>query len=73
MRNPYNKSGDILVLINEDCTGRKISKRKVNLQDEDEVMNMLTSLINKYGLNLEITRKENKQRLWTESDEEFKF
>lgn len=72
MNYPYNKAEDIIIIITEDYTGRKIDKKKANIQDEDEIMRMINSLIEKYKLNFEIIKKD-KSLSWVKADEEFKW
>ena len=73
MKNPYNNTGDILVLVTEDCTGRKLNKKKANVNDEEEIIRIFQSFIDKYSLNIKIIVTEDKKKDWAEIDEQFRF
>ena len=70
----YKKGTDILVLVNEDCTGRKIARFKCNADDSKEVAKVFQAVIDKYGLPLKIVKSDKKDPLdWLKADEEFRF
>jgi len=71
----YNQGSDIIEIINEDYTGRKIGKSKVTISDEEGFARIMNSIIDKYALNLEVIRKtaEKDKIDWLKADEEFSF
>ena len=57
--NVYNGGSDILIVLIEDCTGRKISsKQKVNLDDVESVIRMFKQIIDKYGMNIKLVKTD---------------
>ena len=73
-RRLYNRGSDILVIVNEDCTGKKLSKSRASLEDEESVKNIMQSIIDKYGLNLKVINASNNNALsWLKADEEFRW
>lgn len=49
---------DMIVLVVEDCTGRKLLKMKAQASDERMIESIFNSVINKYGMGLKIIRAE---------------
>lgn len=47
-------NGDIIRVINEDCTGRKIMRKTANAEDSQAIKELFNSVIDKYGLDLEV-------------------
>ena len=69
----YNNSNDIVTITSEDFTGRKLLKRRSNASDAESIKNIFQSIIDKYGLDLEIKLKSGSSLSWIEKDEEFSF
>ena len=67
----YNNSSDILTIITEDCTGRKINKFKTNIEDKENIAKILNFIIDKYGLGFKIVKKDGAS--WLDIDESFKW
>lgn len=70
--NIYRRGNDILVVITEDCTGKKFSKFKSSLDNEEEVARVFNSVISKYGMKLKVVSTKEKFD-WLKEDEEFKL
>ena len=73
-KNIYSRGSDIITVITEDSTGRKIDKKRASSQDELAVAHAFQSIIDKYGLDLKIIHERNQSKAsWYEADEEFKW
>lgn len=73
MKSIYNDSSDVITLISEDFTGRKLFKKRSNATDVETIMLIFQSIIDKYGLNIEVTQKKNNKLSWLDEDEKFEF
>lgn len=74
MGNPYLQGSDIIIVSSEDCTGRKLSKQRSNVFDEEAVGKMFQSIIDKYRLGLKVVKAEPRDKLkFLKEDEEFKW
>lgn len=64
-------NGDIIKIINEDCTGRKLMRKTANADDAESIARAFKSVIEKYGLNInvEITT----ENVWNKKDKEFQW
>jgi len=72
--NFYSKGNDVITIVQEDFTGRKLQRFRANLNDEDEIARLFQSVIDKYGLNLKITKEVSKKGgSWLDVDEEFSW
>ena len=71
--NPYRHSNDIIVVTQEDFTGKKIAKFKSNSQDEEEVAKIFQSIIDKYSMNLKIIKGDGVNKSWLDADEDFQW
>lgn len=54
-------NGDIIRVINEDCTGRKIMRKTANAEDSEAVRELFNSVIDKYGLDLQVVSVKTKR------------
>lgn len=59
-------NGDIIKVINEDCTGRKLMRKTANADDAESVKDAFNSVIEKYGLNIKV-QKIDKDNPWKEN------
>ena len=75
LSNLYRSGSDIVTITTEDCTGRKTGKSRANAQDEETIMQLFKSIIDKYSLNLKIVHeeRESKDLEWLKADEEMKW
>jgi hypothetical protein len=48
---------DMIFLVVEDCTGRKLMRSKSSANDERAIANMFNSIINKYGMGLRVIKR----------------
>lgn len=60
-------NGDIIRVINEDCTGRKIMRKTANAEDSEAIKELFNSVIDKYGLDLQVVSSKN-NRVRTEEE-----
>lgn len=66
----YNKGADIINIVLEDCTGRKIERFKANIQDREEIIRIFKYLNEKFDLGINITMIEQDNELkWFNSGE----
>ena len=54
----YNKTGDIIEIIERDATSQKVGSWKFNVNDKKLGNNILSHLMNKYGFSPEIKPNE---------------
>jgi hypothetical protein len=73
MNSVYKDSSDVITLISEDFTGRKLFKKRSNANDAETIMLIFQSIIDKYGLNIEVIEKKNNKLSWLDEDEKFEF
>jgi len=72
--NAYSGGDDVIRIINEDCTGRKIGRAVAAANDAESVAKVFNAIIRKYGLRLKIERAdENDVLKFLKADEEFSF
>ena len=70
--NPYLRGGDVITVVEEDFTGRRLQKLRANSSDEEEIAKIFQSVIDKYALNLKVIKDENKKGgSWLDTDESF--
>lgn len=71
---PYRDGADVVVVTNEDCTGRKIGTMKASVKDQRDVSKAFSYIIDKYSLDLAITEKKNAKQIdLLKDDIDFKF
>jgi len=69
----YRDGGDVIVLSSEDFTGRTLFKYRASSLNEESVLKLFNSIIEKYGLNLVVNIKPSKVIDVFKADEEFKW
>ena len=70
----YSNGSDIITVIQEDFTGRKLQKFRSNAINEEEIAKIFQSVIDKYGLNLKVVKSQaNKSISWLDADETFSW
>lgn len=70
----FNNNDDIIRVINEDCTGRKIMRKTANANDAESIREIFTAVIQKYGLKLKVIEADNVDSLsFLQPDEEFNW
>lgn len=68
----YN-NGDIVRIINEDCTGRKLMRKTASADDADSVAEAFRSVIDKYSLPLKVERVVPVKDPWVKKEKDFSW
>lgn len=71
--NPYHSGSDVIIIVIEDCSGRKNGKYRIGLNNTTAIKKAFTEIIDKYGIPLEVVGLEKKPYEWLKADEQFRF
>lgn len=69
-------NGDIVRIINEDCTGRKIMRKTANADDPESIKDAFNAVIEKYGLDIKIinsSRKAKSAKMMQHSESDWRW